>query len=215
MDFMKWLNSLDEVFFPVTLWDTLFRPVTMVRYSNEELARIGGPQFTRAISPPLFLALTLALSSLVAGALGEPDAIVKSQHGMATLISDDKAALVVRVLLFSLFPLLMSVIFMRAAKLPLERMTLRRIFYGQCYAGAAFALLVSLGATLVQWPAAREAGQIGGPIIMLLAVGNYLIGQTRYFREELPCGWLRALGMSLAGLGIGAIFLTCVGLLMR
>ena len=223
MDFMKWLNSLDEllfevmswlVFFPVTLWDTLLHPVAMVRYADEELARVDGPQFAKAISPPLFLALTMALSSALAAALGEPDAVVKSQHGLAALIADDKAALVMRVLLFALFPLLMSVIFIHAAKLPLERMTLRRVFYGQCYAGAAFALLLGLGATLIQLPAAGNAARVAGAIMMVAATGNYLIVQTRCFRAELPCGGLQALGMSLTGLLVGAMILFCVGLLL-
>lgn len=223
MDFMKWLSSLDEllfemmswlVFFPVTLWKTLSRPLAMVRYANEELDQSENVPFAKAVSPPLFLVLAMLLSAGLGEALGEQDALVNSQHGLATLIADSKSALVLRVLLFALFPLLMSVIFIRAAKLPLERMTLRRIFYGQCYPGGAFALILSIGAALSQLPTAGDNVVIIGNLVMLAAVGNYILVEARFFRAELFDGWLRALSAALAGVVSGFAILIAVGLLL-
>lgn len=61
MDFMKWLNSLDEllyevmswlVFYPLTLWRTLLQPIGMMKYADRQLDLPEAEQYTDALSPP-------------------------------------------------------------------------------------------------------------------------------------------------------------------
>ena len=80
MDFMKIIESLDEalytvmgwlVFYPLTLWRALVRPLAMMAYADREVSDAPDEQYDDAIRPPLFLFLTLLIShgleALVAG----------------------------------------------------------------------------------------------------------------------------------------------------
>ncbi len=58
MDFMKWLNSLDEhlfevvswlVFLPLTLLRTLVRLMAMMDYADEQLAQPDDEQYAAAV----------------------------------------------------------------------------------------------------------------------------------------------------------------------
>ena len=88
MDFMKWLNSLDEllyevmswvVFFPLTLWQALFRPIRTM----EEIER-DHPQFVE----PLLLRDVYGLPyDEIARLVGAPLGTVKTRlrDGMVRL----------------------------------------------------------------------------------------------------------------------------------
>lgn len=61
---MKWLNSLDEllygvmswlVFYPLTLWRSLVRPLATMDYADRQLSLPEAEQYADALSPPLFL----------------------------------------------------------------------------------------------------------------------------------------------------------------
>lgn len=204
MDFMKWLNSLDEllyevmswlVFFPVTLWRTLVRPIGMMDYADRQLAVADGEQYADALSPPLFLALALAVAHLGATALGQNDAIVASHRGLAAMIDDDASALVFRLLMFALFPLMMAVRFVRVRGLALDRQTLRLPFYAQCYPASIFALGLSFGTILA---GLKQPGlHWTGFLLTVLAVVYYLAVQTRWFAAKCRRGALRAFGSAL------------------
>jgi len=97
MDFMKWLSSFDEllyeviswlVFFPLTLWRVCRRPMAMMDYADRQLRLPEPEQYADALSPPLFLALSLGLAHLCATAFGEADDLVANRHGLAGLIID-------------------------------------------------------------------------------------------------------------------------------
>ena len=71
MNFMAFLNSLDEllyevvswlVFYPLTLWRAAIHPWTMMRYADTELADTPDERFTDVLSPPKFLLITLLIS---------------------------------------------------------------------------------------------------------------------------------------------------------
>lgn len=218
MDFMKWLNSLDEllfevmswlIFFPLTLWRTLVQPMRMMAYADEQLALPEDDQYAAAVSPPLFLALSLLVAHGAATALGQTDKIIDNQHGLAALVDDQTSALLLRLVLFAIFPLLMSLRLLRRRKIPITRGTLRLPFYGQCYPAAAFALMLSLGTTLASLPY-RYAGGAG---ISLVALSHlyFLVVETRWFMIQLSIGPVRAAGSALLALVQGYALFLLVG----
>ena len=207
MDFMKWLNSLDEllyevmswlVFYPLTLWRTAFRPLSMMDYADQQLMLPEDEQYAEAISPPLFLALTLALAHGIGEALGETDKIVASHHGLAGLVSDDSSALLLRLLVFAIFPLVMAMRLVRGRKLPLNRSSLRMPFYAQCYPAALFALGLSAGTAI-----ATSGWQSGGPAglaIVSAALIYYIVVEARWFKARRAIGTIWALASTVRGL---------------
>ena len=70
MDFMKWLNSLDELlyevmswllFFPVTLWRASVQPLRTMGYVEQQVSVPAEEQYAAVLSPPLFLAWRFCL----------------------------------------------------------------------------------------------------------------------------------------------------------
>lgn len=215
---MKWLNSLDEllfevmswlIFYPLTLWRTLIGPMSMMVYADEQLALPEDEQYAAAVSPPLFLALSLLLGHGVGTALGQTDKIIANQHGLAALVDDQTSALLLRLVVFAIFPLLMSVRLLRQRGEPIRRETLRLPFYGQCYPAAAFALVLSLGTTLASLPDRT----ISGVGIALVAVAHlyFLSVETRWFMVQLSVGVARGAGVALLALVQGYALFLLVG----
>ena len=220
MDFMKWLNSLDEllfevmswlVFFPLTLWRTLVHPLKMMAYADQQLALPQDEQYAAAVSPPLVLALALLIAHGVGTALGQTDAIIANRHGLAGLIDSETSALLLRMVVFAIFPLVMSVRLLRRRGVKIVRGTLRLPFYGQCYPAAAFALTLNLGMTLGTLQG--RPAHIAGAILVSLAFVYFLAVETRWFMAQLSIGPLRAFGAALLGLVEGFALLLLVGFL--
>ncbi len=215
---MKWLNSLDEllfevmswlIFFPLTLWRTLVQPLSMMAYADEQLALPEEEQYAAAVSPPLFLALSLLLAHGAATALGQTDKIIDNQHGLAALVDDQTSALLLRLVLFAIFPLLMSVRLLRRHGVSIKRGSLRLPFYGQCYPAATFALTFSLGTTLTSLTT-RAADLTGISLVVLSHL--YFVGvETRWFMMQLLIGPVRAAGHALLALGQGYAVFVLVG----
>lgn len=215
MDFMKWLNSLDEllfevmswlIFFPLTLWRALAQPMSMMAYADEQLALPDEEQYSAAVSPPLFLALSLLLAHGVAAALGQTDEIIASQHGLAALVDDQTSALVLRLVLFAIFPLLMSLQLLRRRGVPIGRGTLRLPFYGQCYPAAVFALTLSLGTTITSLTV--RAADVAGISLVVLSHLYFFGVEMRWFMMQLSIGPARAASVTLLALVQGyAVFL--------
>lgn len=201
MDFLKWLNALGSVlyevmswliFYPITLWRTITRPLETMRYADAELNDREDEQFADTLNPPLFLVLSLLLSQAIGEAVNEGvNPIVAKQTGLAQWIDDDMKLLVLRLILFSLFPLMMAVRFVRARGDALTRRRLKAPFYAQCYACAPFALFLGLGATI---------GHIAGPdtptigvILSIAAMAGYFGIETLWFSHHLRIGRFAAL----------------------
>jgi len=207
MGFLQLLKSLDDllyevmswlVFYPVTLWRTLRHPWAMMAYSDAELRDSEEQQYTDTLSPPLFLLLTLILGHGIELAAVGQNKLVGDKTGLAALITDDTTLLMMRLLVFSMFPLLMAVRLLRKRKAPITRETLRQPFYSQCYPAGLFALLLGLGGIAVQlrwWHA-----QIAGCVLMGLALLWYGSLQTRWFARELGVSAVR--GFSIATFGM-------------
>jgi hypothetical protein len=197
MDFMKWLNSLGDllyevmswlIFYPVTLWRTTTSPLATMGYADKELHDSDEQQFTDTLNPPLFLVLSLLLTQAIDVALGGGvNPIITQKNGLAEFVTDDTTLLVLRLVLFSLFPLMMATRLLRAKRVKVTRQRLRSPFYAQCYACAPFALFlgtgVSLGHTTIPW-----AGILGA-IFAVGAIVVYLTTETLWFSAQLKQGY--------------------------
>ena len=200
MDFMRLLQSLEEllyelaswlVFYPVTLWRTLTRPRDMMRYADSELGDTLEKRYTDTLSPPLFLLLTLLFAHGLELAL-----IAHRDDGMLpAVLRDDANLLIFRAFLFSIFPLLMAVRLLKRAGLVLDRETLRAPFYSQCYVAAPFAFGLSAGMNLMR-TGRHEMMAVGGAIA-LLSLLWYVVVEVRWFRHDLGVGHTVALWLVL------------------
>ncbi len=217
---MKWLNSLDELlyevmswllFFPLTLWRALFRPLEVMSAVEREAELPNDQQYAASLSPPLFLALALLLAHTISTALGQTDHIIANNHGLAALVSDNASALVLRVIIFAAFPLFLGARLVRHRKIKLDRGSLRQPFYAQCYPAAIFALGISVGNSfgLDHHPWVSIAGHW----LVAASTLNFWVIESRWFAQVLGVGFLRASGNVLLGLIEGAAFLLLVGFL--
>ena len=142
MDVMKLIQSLDDalysvmswlVFYPLTFWRTLVRPLEMMAYADREASDRGEDQYDDAIRPPLFLFITLLISHGFELLVMGQNPLIADRHGLAALVDSDFALLGLRLLLFSLFTLTMAVTLLRRQGAQLTHTSLRRPFYGQCF----------------------------------------------------------------------------------
>jgi len=220
MDFMKWLNSLDELlyevmswllFFPLTLWRAVFQPIAVMDQVDREADLPDGQQYAALLSPPLFLALALLLAHTVSTALGQTDDIIANHHGLAGLVNDNASALILRVVIFAAFPLFLAARIVRRRGVKLDRTSLRQPFYVQCYPAAVFALGVSVGASLAQDH--HHLTPTIGHWLLIVSILNYWFVVTGRFARVLGSGYLRALGNVFLGMLEGALFLIAVGFL--
>jgi hypothetical protein len=201
MDFMKILKSLEEflfevmmwlVFFPLTLWQVLVRPSAMMAYADDELDDNEQDQYTDRLSPPVFLALALALThglELVAGLPKET----------SRLLADDSNLLAYRLIIFSVFPLITTVRLMRMRKQALDRKILKAPFYSQCYVAAPFAAAVSSAPLAALALPLSELDKVLALIALLLVATTwYLVLQARWFARELGTSLLGGAGHAVA-----------------
>jgi hypothetical protein len=221
MNFMQWLNSLDEllyevmswiVFFPVTLWRALTRPLAMMNYADLELREKEDEQFTDTLSPPLFLVIALLLSHGVEMALGGgTNPIVTRTTGLGSLVSDNSTLLLLRLIVFSIFPLMFAVRLLRASKAPVTKLGLKPPFYAQCYAAGPFALFLGLGTSIAHTDHSWSLPL--GPVVIIVTLIGYLAVQTRWFAEHLHKGLLSGLLHSVRALVMSAVLMLFTGFL--
>lgn len=221
IDFMKWLNSLDEllyevmswlIFFPLTLWCAAVRPFWTMAQIELEAELPEDQQYAAVLSPPLFLALALLVGHGVSTALGETDAIIANRHGLAGLINDNASALVVRIIIFAGFPLFLAARLVRSRGAVLDRLALRRPFYEQCYPAAVFALGVTLGTSLAH--VANPAIYRGGQLLVLASIAYFVVVETLWFSRQRGTGYLRTFGNVLWGLMQGLALMVLVAVLL-
>ena len=213
MDFMKLIDSLDEalytvmswlVFYPLTLWRTFIRPLDMMAYADREVLDRPADQYDDAIRPPLFLFLTLLVSHGLELAIIGQNPLIADRHGLAELVDSNLALLGLRLVLFSLFTMTMTVLILHRQGTRLSHTSLRRPFYGQCFAAAPFALLIGIGSLLagLDAPGLKATGLAA----FVAAVGWYLGVQSFWFSRKL--------GVSLiAGFG-NAVIASCISVVL-
>ncbi|ANU08529.1 hypothetical protein [Paraurantiacibacter namhicola] len=197
MDFMKIIKSLEQllyelmvwlVFYPLTMARAIFHPLRLMDYADDELDDEDEDRYSDTLSPPIFLAITLALIHVVEVAEG---------WNLTTegLLADDRNLIAFRLVAFSLFPLMLSLRMLRAKGVALDRKTLRMPFYGQCFIAGPFALGID-SATLT------IAGGLHLGIAWLIVIAVtawYLAVQTLWLRSALRAGWLRSFGNAVRG----------------
>jgi len=192
MDFFKLLQSLDEllyeimswlIFYPITLWRAVTRPRVMMDYANAELGDAAERQYTDTLNPPLFLIVTLLVSHAIELSTVGENAIVGKTTGLAALIDSDTNLMLLRIVMFSLFPLIMAAHLVRRQSIGLDRDTLRPPFYSQCYVTAPFALLLGIGSVLLQQPLLWVA--TAGLVLCGLALIWYGTLQIDWFARHL------------------------------
>ena len=191
MDFMKLLKSLEEllyelvswlVFYPLTMWRTVVRPLRMMHYADTELADKPEDQYEDTLSPPLFLLITLLLSqgfSSLLPSVFDPTIAVKQLGSGSNL-------LMARGVIFGIYPLCMAVTLLRWKAIRITRDSLRPPFFSQCYVTAPFALLLVLGIDLLSTPAG--SGSAAGLILLIIALVWYAQAQIRWFVIDLKIG---------------------------
>jgi hypothetical protein len=160
-----------------------------MRYADLELSDEPAEQYTETLSPPLFLLLSLLIAH----------GVELAWHRSATewvrpsLLESDANLLLFRAVLFSIFPLLMSVQLLRHRKAALDRNTLRAPFYSQCYAAAPFALAMSFAGQIML--VETTVAVLSGLLLFFSTIIWYLTIETRWFKADL-------------GLSSGRAFLT-------
>ena len=208
MNFVQWLSSLDEllyelmswlVFFPVTLWRTVRRPLMTMRYAEEQLLLDQELQYRDGVSPPIMLILAAVVSQALGLAVSGTNPIVASHHGLANLVNDNTTLLLLRITLFGVVALIVAVRKVRRSGVALTRETLKPPFYAQCYLVAPVALAVAVGTACVA--DSDAAVRIVGVAVLAAGLGFFAGVQVRWFARELD----QSIGRSIADAAIGLV----------
>jgi len=201
MNFFNLLQSLDEllyevmswlVFYPITLWRTLVHPLKMMDYSDVEQGDASDQQYTDTLSPPLFLLLSLILVHAAEIALVGNDAVVARKVGLSAFVSTNTDLIILRIVMYSLFPVMMATRLVRAKRLQVNRDTLRAPFYSQCYVAAVLAM--TLGTAVILIKLGHDWSLLAGMGLALFGLLWFGFLQTAWFNQHLKCGRLRAFG---------------------
>jgi len=220
MNFFLFLKSLEGllyevmswlVFYPVTLWRTIRHPIRMMDYVGAQLTNGVEAPYQDALSPPIFLLLTVLLAHGVELSLIGESRILADTERMAGLVNNDTSLILMRLTAFATFPVILATNLVRGRGQILNRETLKEPFHEQCYATAPFALVFSLAATLSQM-----GGDLAAPLavaLLLMATLGWLVFQTNWFGTRLEIGMTR--GFCLAVMSYAeclAVFLALVWL---
>jgi hypothetical protein len=191
MDFMKIIQSLEEllyevmtwlVFYPRTMWQAVRHPIRTLRYSDRELRDAPGQQYTDLLSPPLFLMITILLSHMAELASHQALPPAATTTIGKEIVASEQNLLIVRSILFAVYPLMFATARLRRQKQPLNRETLRAPFFAQCYIAAPAAFAIGIATIL-----GRAHGltfQIAGAVLSLLAIGWYLVVESIWLRVQ-------------------------------
>ena len=202
MDFMRLLKSLEEllyelvswlVFYPLTFWRALTRPLSMMEYADIELSDRPEDQYDDTVSPPLFLLITLLLSQALSAAFPTP--LGASAADIEALTRSTSNLLIARGVIFGIFPMAMAVTQLKLKRMALTRSTLRPPFFSQCYVAAPFVMLIGLSVDFIAVPG--RSGIMAAVLIFAAALLWYGQAQIRWFMQDLGLGLVRAFGLFL------------------
>lgn len=212
MDFLKILRSFEEflfeaaswlVFYPMTMWRIIRRPLSTMDYSDREQADAEERRYDDALSPPLVLLATIILANVVSLAAHVPPPEGASQLTRA-LASSQQNLVLFRSLVFSLIPLIAAVTLLHRQGRQISRESLRGPFYAQCYLAAPCAVFVSAGGVLLQ---RTDTFHVLGPLVMAGGALWFLTIQTAWFRKKLNTGRLQAAGIAVWAMARALIYL--------
>lgn len=215
MDFMKLLKSIEEllyelvswvIFYPLTLWRIIRHPLATLAYAERELQQADEQQFDDAVSPPILLLISLGLVHLLGRAV-----VPEGSPRLTGMLADDRNLLAFRAIMFSMFPLIFSLIQIRVERARLTRSIFKPIFYAQCYATVPFIISLTLGLVFM-------VDETDG-ISMMLGLGLMLAGLVWYgvvqalwltISSKLHIGWAVATVMLTLALAVPLIGLVGV-----
>lgn len=222
MVFLQFLKSLDDllyelmswlVFYPVTLWRAMTRPLGTMAYADRELGETVERQYNDALSPPQFLLVTLLISHSIELMVVGQSEIVTRTTGLAGLVSDNTTLLLLRLLLFSLCPLILAVHAINRQHFRLTRDTLRVPFYAQCYPAGLLALGLGVGTLLPEAPGRPWLAALGYALVCATLLW-FAVVQWRWYRQRLKIGPVRGALVTMVGLLGCLIAFTVVAVLL-
>lgn len=196
MDLMRIIRSFEEFIYEVMTW-LLFYPRTLLKVVRNPLGMLdyaiaeqADPEtaYAEALSPPLFLLLTLTVCYVVERAAHV--AVPSSPGVLGAVLHSSEGTLILRSLVFAVFPLGFAAEFVRLGAQPLSRLSLRPPFFGQCYVASVFVFSLSFGALAVRLDV-PHGGWIASATI-LSGTAWYLRTNVLWFRRRFGLPWLRA-----------------------
>lgn len=194
---MKLLRSFEEfvfeavswlVFYPLTLWRIVTRPITTMAYSDGEQLDADDNRYDQALSPPLLLLVTVVAVNAVAGAL-HPEKLPAVSATTRVLFSSPQNLTLFRALIFSLVPLVAATTLLRRLRVGLSRETLRPPFYAQCYLATPCCIVIGLGHAIFQRP---DMSNAVGAALLIAGGAWFFVTQTRWFKARLGVSWANA-----------------------
>lgn len=194
---MKLLRSFEDfifeavswlIFYPLTVWRIVTRPLTTMAYSDGEQGETEARRYDESLSPPLLLLVTVVLVDAVANALHFADLKATSQTTAALLASPQNLTLF-RAGVFSLLPLVAATTLLRRTNVPLSRETLRPPFYAQCYLATPCSLILGVGQAIFH---RNDVPDAVGVAVGIAGAVWFLVTQTRWFHSRLGVSWLNA-----------------------
>ncbi len=176
-EIMTWL-----VFYPKTLARIIRHPVQMIDYSDDEQDDAVDEQYIDTLSPPVFLILSILITRAIElGAHTRIDA-PKAEFAKSLLASDENL-LILRCILFSIYPLIFASALLHRSGKAVDRKNLREPFFSQCYLGGFFALAVSTATVMAQFKSTTlQAASLG---VTVLSMIWFVWVQAYWFREHL------------------------------
>lgn len=204
MDFTNLLKAIEEflyelvawvIFYPLTLFRTAVRPLEMMRYAERELGDKVSDQYDDALSPPIFLVITLLLAHLVQMAI-EP----AIPGVLPEVFRDERNLLLFRAIALGLLPLLLAFVTVRRRGAKLTRKSLRPAFYAQCFVAGPFILLAYVGLAI---------GLHGG---MAAIAGIGISGLGLLWYAGAQTAWLMTLGVGAIRAGLSVVGTLLLGL---
>jgi len=203
---MSWL-----LFYPLTLWKTLRRPLRTMAYSDREQKDKPEKQYLETLSPPLFLVLSILLAHGAAFAFGLEVSSVTSEMAKY-VVQNDQALLALRALIFGLPGLIFAWLVLELTGKRIDRESLRPPFFAQCYLSGATAILVSLGFLGIRHPS--EAATLVGTGIILATTVWYLGVQWTWLRRETTLRPIPAFGLTIVAFAGSMVLAGAAGALL-
>lgn len=220
MDFIKFIRSLEEflyevltwiLFYPRTLWLVALHPIQSLQYALAEQQDSIEEQYADRLSPPLCLMLTLVIAHLVE--LAAHVRMPSEMPGVMGMLSGSQQnLLIMRSLVFALFPLMFAAEQVRRSDQPLNRATLRAPFFAQCYLASLLTLFLSIASILGREPSS-DMRAIGAGVLAVTTLW-YLTIQARWFRLSHGLGWVPATIAVLAAFSKAAGIILVAALLI-
>lgn len=220
MDLIKFIKSLEELlyevatwllFYPRTLWRALIRPASLAQYTESELAERVEDQFTDVVSPPMFLLLTLLLAHGLELITHRPAEEHFSVLG-SKILESDANLLIFRSVAYCVFPVLMARALLRRLHVAIDRDSLRRPFYAQCFIVAPFVIMNSIGVLLAQ-SAIPFANGVSSGVGALSAIW-YLVVEAQWFARRLGIGVASGAGIAIVNFAGAVVLVIAVAALV-